>query len=168
MRKLVLNLAVSLDGYLAGPNGEYDWCLTDQDYGMKAFFQRVDAVLMGGESYRLTKSMDGADAYPKMDLYVISKKEPETPGVTFLRDNFAQRVQEIKSQPGKDIWLFGGSQIIALMLQHRLVDELMMAVHPLQLGGGMPMFPPMNERTPWKLKDSIAYSSGLVQLVYTL
>ena len=63
MRKVILGLAVSLDGYIEGPNGEYDWCLTDQDYGMSAFYKRIDSLFIGRKSYDLTLSM-GDEAMP--------------------------------------------------------------------------------------------------------
>lgn len=168
MRNIILNLAVSLDGYIAGPNGEYDWCFTDADYGMKEFFKRIDAAIMGGDSYRLAKSM-GENPYPHIVNYVISRNEPD-PGlatVKMIRDDIAGNIRLLKNQPGKDIWLFGGAQIIELMLAAGLVDELMLAVHPVTLGQGLPLFPKMPERQAWHLKKSIEYPSGLVQTIYT-
>ena len=58
MGKIILNLAVSLDGFIEGPNGEFDWCFDDQDYGLKEFFNRIDAIFMGRKSYELVKSME--------------------------------------------------------------------------------------------------------------
>ncbi|NJM26411.1 MAG: dihydrofolate reductase [Bacteroidia bacterium] len=168
MRNIILNLAVSLDGYIAGPNGEYDWCFTDADYGMKDFFNRIDATIMGGVSYRLTKSM-GENPYPHIVNHVISRNEPD-PGaanVKMIRDDIDANTRRLKDQPGKDIWLFGGAQIIEVMLAARLVDELMLAVHPVTLGQGIPLFPRASDRQTWQLKKSIPYPSGLVQLVYT-
>src|SRR5206468_11515903 len=72
MRKIILNVAVSLDGFIEGPNGEFDWCLTDQDYGMKEFLDRTDAIFFGRKSYELLQSME-PNAYPKKKKYVFSR-----------------------------------------------------------------------------------------------
>ncbi len=170
MRKLVLNVAVSLDGLIEGPNGEYDWCFTDQDYGMKAFFNRIDAVFMGRKSYDLMLSLEnGMDDFPKMAQFVFSNTLQEAaPGWTLIQGNVEQQVQEIKNRPGKDIWLFGGAELTAYLLNAGLVDEFSLAVHPIVLGLGKPLFSSIPERIAVHLKDAKTYSSGLVMLTYTL
>jgi dihydrofolate reductase len=166
MRKIVLNLAVSLDGYIAGPNGEYDWCLTDDDYGMTDFLKSVDATIMGGKSYRLIA--DYGPPYPEFTNYVFSRTEKESPfaNVVFVRDDIPGFVQSLKLQRGKNIWLFGGSEIIHPLIQQDLVDEMMLAVHPVLLGDGLPLFKKLDERKSFRLSDTITYPSGLVQLIY--
>ncbi|MBK8968672.1 MAG: dihydrofolate reductase family protein [Saprospiraceae bacterium] len=170
MRKLILNVAVSLDGLIEGPNGEYDWCFTDQDYGMKAFFNRIDAVFMGRKSYDLMLSLEnGMDDFPKMEQYVFSNSLQEpAPGWTLIQGSVEQQVREIKSRPGKDIWLFGGAALTANLLNAGLVDELSLAVHPIVLGSGKPLFSGIPERIPMQLLDAKTYSSGMVILTYTL
>ncbi|MCB9315934.1 MAG: dihydrofolate reductase [Lewinellaceae bacterium] len=170
MRKLILNVAVSLDGLIEGPNGEYDWCFTDQDYGMKAFFNRIDAVFMGRKSYDLMLSLEnGMGDFPKMEQYVFSNSLQEgAPGWTLVRGNVDEQVREIKGRPGKDIWLFGGAVLTANLLHAGLVDELSLAVHPIVLGSGKPLFSSIPDRMKLNLLDAKTYSSGLIILTYTI
>lgn len=169
MRKLLLNVAVSLDGFIEGPNGEYDWCFTDQDYGMKAFFEKIDAVFMGRKSYELMLSLgdEGMAQFPKMDQYVFSNslKNPE-PDWILINGEIESQVREIKNRPGKDIWLFGGVSLTTALLKLGLVDEIGLAVHPIILGSGKPLFSDLENRIHLKLRDTKVYSSGLVYLTY--
>lgn len=166
MRKVVLNLAVSLDGYIAGPKGEYDWCLTDDDYGMTDFLESVDSTLMGGKSYRLVAKY--GPPYPEFTNYVFTRTEKATPysNVRLVSDDISEFVRTLKHQKGKNIWLFGGSEIIHPLIQENLVDEMMLSVHPLLLGGGLPLFKNLDERKTFSLSDTITYPTGLVQLIY--
>lgn len=166
MRKLVLNLAISLDGLIEGPNGEFDWCFTDHDYGMTEFMKSIDATIMGRKSYSML--LDFGDPYPQLTNYVISRKEKESryPNVVFVRNNVPSFVEEMKAKEGKNIWLYGGAEITQLMMEHDLVDELMLAVHPIVLGNGLPLFGKLASRKKFELSDSIRYPSGLVQLIY--
>jgi dihydrofolate reductase len=168
MRKVVLNLAVSLDGYIAGPNGEYDWCFVDDDYGMTDFLKSVDATLMGGKSYRLVTS-DG-DPYPEFTNYVFTRTETKTPyeNVVLVSEDIPEFVRRMKQKKGKNIWLFGGSEIIHPLIQENLVDEMILSIHPILLGGGVPLFKDLDERKTFHLSDTITYPTGLVQLIYKI
>jgi dihydrofolate reductase len=174
MRKLVLQLAVSLDGFIEGPNGEYDWCFTDQDYGMAQFYQRIDSVFYGRKSYELTLSMGASTnevmpGFPKLTEYVFSNNLKEVkPGVILVNGDIEATVKEIKKGPGKDIWLFGGARLTASLLNLRLIDEISLAVHPILLGSGKKLFEHTGSRTLLTLIDTKQYSSGLVSLTYTL
>ena len=161
-----MNLAVSLDGYIAGPNGEYDWCFTDDDYGMTDFFKSVDAILMGGKSYRIAVA-DG-EPYPGFTTYVFSRTEKKISyeNVILVSEDMVEFVRTLKQKKGKNIWLFGGSEIIQQLLQENLVDEMMISVHPILLGGGVPLFRQLDERKKFHLSDTITYPTGLVQLIY--
>ena len=171
MRKLILQLAVSLDSYIEGPNGEYDWCFTDQDYGMNDFLARVDSMLLGRKSYELTQSM-GAEAmapFSKLKPYIFSTTLSEVnEGEILIKENAEEAVRKLKQEPGKDIWLFGGASLITSMFNAGLIDEFILAVHPVILSGGKPLFTNISNRTNLKLKNATTYSSGLVMLTYTL
>ena len=108
MRNVILNVAVSLDGYIAGPRGEYDWCFTDQDYGMKKFFKRIDTALIGRKTYELMLKM-GEPGYPGVMNYVFSKtiQGKNNENVTFIAEDVAEFVKKLKNSKGKDIWLVG-------------------------------------------------------------
>lgn len=167
MRKIILNLAVSLDGFIEGPNGEFDWCFDDQDYGMSDFFSRIDAIFIGRKSYELVKKM-GDELYKDKKLYVFSSTLNElAPGEQLIKNNLQEEVMKIKQSPGKDIWLFGGASLVASFINLQLIDEFMLAIHPIILGGGKPLFTDVKSRTLLKLQDAKTFSSGLVQLIYT-
>lgn len=175
MRKVILQLAVSLDGYIEGPNGEYDWCFTDQDYGMTDFFDRIDSVFYGRKSYELMLSMSeptGESAipgFPKMTEYVFSNTLREVrPGAILVNGNIEEEVRKIKQDTGKDIWLFGGAILTSSLMNLGLVDEIILAMHPIILGRGKPLFSQVTNRVPLTLLYSKQYSSGLVTLAYSL
>ncbi|WP_461090879.1 dihydrofolate reductase family protein [Spirosoma gilvum] len=172
MRKVVLCVAVSLDGYIEGPNGEYDWCFTDQDYGMTEFLNRIDSIFIGRKSYELM--MNPAEAaseysFPEYKKYVFSTTLSEVgEGAELVRGDLKAQVNSLKQQPGKDFWLFGGADLTRSFLNEGLVDELFLAVHPILLGAGKPLFPQLNERVNLALLDTKTYSTGLVSLTYQL
>lgn len=170
MRKVILGLAVSLDGFIEGPNGEYDWCLTDQDYGMKAFFERIDAVFVGRKTYEMSLGMNGGGAgMPKMKEYIFSTTlDSVKKGAILMKGNIKDEVDKIKKEKGKDIWMFGGANLTTSLMNLGLIDELWLAVHPILLGNGKPLFSGIKDRIHLQLTNSETYSSGLVSLKYSL
>jgi dihydrofolate reductase len=170
MRKLVLGLAITLDGYIEGPNGEYDWCFTDQDYGLNDFFQRVDALFMGRKSYEEAKKYEGQNAWQHMTTYLFSRtiKPKDAPGAIVIPDGSPEVVRKIKQEPGKDIWLFGGADLTRQFINAGLVDELWLSVHPIILGGGKLLFEDITGRRPLKLIETKTYETGLVSLKYAM
>lgn len=171
MRKVILSLAVSLDGYIEGPHGEYDWCFTDQDYGMTDFFKRIDSIFIGRRSYELTLTMGDTamPGFPKLSEYVFSNTLKEVkPDAILVSGDIKAEIERIKQAPGKDIWLFGGADLTASLLEHNLIDEIGLAIHPVILGAGKPLFSRIRERINLHLEDSKTYSSGLVALTYAL
>ncbi len=171
MRKLILGLAVTLDGFIEGPNGEYDWCFTDQDYGMADFFKRIDALFIGRKSYELLQGMEESEKgwMPKVKEYVFSNTLQEVKdGATLVSGDIISRARAIKAAEGKDIWLFGGASLTAALMKERLVDELWLSVHPLLLGSGKLLFNNLEGRVPLELIETKAYDTGLVSLKYTI
>lgn len=169
MRNVILQLAVSLDGFIEGPNGEFDWCFTDDDYGMTAFAQRIDAIFIGRKSYEMAMSMGGATppGFPPIKEYVFSASLDKVEGDReLIKGDVAEEVKKIKDQPGKDIWLYGGSSLTTSFIEQQLVDEMALAVHPILLGAGKPLFQHISGRVPLQLIHSEAYPSGLVMLSY--
>lgn len=175
MRKVILGLAVSLDGFIEGPNGEYDWCFNDQDYGLKDFFSRVDALFIGRKSYEMAQEYAAGNngvlvpGMPPVTEYVFSDtlKSVKDDAVLLSGDSIAE-ARRIKEQPGKDIWLYGGASLTDTLMQAGLVDELWLSVHPLLLGSGKPLFRPQDTRTPLTLQESKTYDTGLVSLWYKI
>jgi dihydrofolate reductase len=168
MRKLILALAVSLDGFIEGPNGEYDWCFMDQDYGMSDFMKSIDAVFAGRKTYEMSLGMEAdTTGMPKMEEYVFSNTLRKIKkGSILVKGNIKTEVEKIKNKEGKDIWLFGGASLTSTLMNLKLVDEVHLAVHPILLGGGKPLFHNITERVNLKLLDTKAYSTGLVSLKY--
>jgi len=172
MRKLILGLAISLDGYIEGAKGEYDWCFTDQDYGLKAFFDRIDAMFIGRKSYEMMQQHESSSdaAIPDMPVlteYVFSETlESVKSGDILIAEDTITEARRIKAEPGKDIWLFGGASLSESMMQAGLVDELWLSVHPVLLGSGKPLFHQHSNRISLHLLESKTYETGLVSLRY--
>jgi dihydrofolate reductase len=170
MRKIILQVAVSLDSFIEGPNGEIDWCFTDQDYGMKDFFKQVDTVFMGRKTYELMLTMgdDATAGFPKFKEYIFSTTLNEVNDGVVIRDDVPLQVEKIKNENGKDIWLFGGGSLTTSLMNLKLVDEIWLAVHPVILGGGKPLFENLNERVNLDHLDTKTYSTGLVFSKYAV
>jgi dihydrofolate reductase len=172
MRKLILGLAVSLDGFIEGPNGEFDWCFTDQDYGMRAFFERVDSSFMGRKSFEVVQAMGEAAEFPGMPRlkeYIFSNTLTDVgPERQLVTGDAATAVKRIKAEPGKDIWLFGGASLTSSLLQEELVDELWLSIHPIILGSGKPLFTGLQQRISLQLTETLTYDTGLVSVKYTI
>jgi len=170
MRKVILGVAVSLDGFIEGPNGEYDWCLTDQDYGLKEFFNRIDTIFVGRKTYEMSLEMEGGGAgFPKFKEYIFSTTlDKVKEGATLIKEDVKIKVEKIKTEKGKDIWLFGGAGLTTSLMNSGLVDELSLAVHPVILGGGKPLFSNIKDRINLTLIDTRTYSTGLISLTYNL
>jgi dihydrofolate reductase len=166
-RKVILNVAVSLDSMIEGPNGEYDWCFTDQDYGMKKFIESIDAIFYGRKSYELVQSM-GENPWSNLKSYVFSNTMKADNGYELMNGDIVEKVKAIKALPGKRIWLFGGAELTTVLMKANLVDELQLAVHPIILGQGKAMFQNLPGRIKTKLLSSETFESGLVMLNYAV
>lgn len=170
MRKIILGVAVSLDGLIEGPNGEYDWCLTDQDYGMTEFMKRIDTIFYGRKSYEMMLGMEQRgqeNPFAKTKSYVFSNTVTKPyPDAAIISGDIVQNVNALRQQPGKDIWLWGGASLVTSFLNAGLIDEMNLAVHPVVLGAGKPLFSNISGRKQFTLKSSEPYSSGLVMLTY--
>lgn len=167
-RKIILNLCTSLDFFIEGANGEIDWCFIDQDYSMTEFLGRIDTILFGRKSYEQMMELM-PDGFPGKKRVVCSN----TPGFNaqdadVIRGNLKYGIENLLQQPGQDIWLFGGSALASSMLEESLIDALMISVHPLLLGKGKPLFPDLLSRIPLELTDCRTFSTGLVQLYYSI
>lgn len=175
MRKLILGLAVTLDGYIEGPNGEYDWCFTDQDYGLNDFFASIDAMFIGRKSYEIMQKHagenagDGIPGLPPVKEYVFSNTLTNVKeGAELISSHSMEEARKIKAQPGKNIWLFGGASLTEALMKEGLVDELWLSVHPILLGGGKQLFQQQDHRTSLTLLESKTYETGLVSLKYRI
>ncbi len=167
MREVVLYIACSLDMYIARPDGAIDWLFSDQDYGYYDFLKTIDTVLMGNVTYQ--QILSGGIEYPYPDLanYVFTKSPRENDkNVRFVNQDPVEFVSGLKKEVGRHIWLVGGAQICHLFLQAGMVDRLILSIHPVSLGQGLPLFPSGQYSTDWELLRSDSFASGLVQLEY--
>jgi dihydrofolate reductase len=167
MRKLILFIATSLDGFIAGPKGEIDWLFTDQDYGYAEFYSTIDTVVMGRKTYDVSLSF-GENSYPGTQAFVFSRTRDgeRDDHATFVSGDISRFVTTLKFQTGRNIWLVGGGEIIRPLLQDDLIDEFRIFVHPIVLGSGIPLFPaPLSMKT-LNFKECHAFGTGLVRLSY--
>src|SRR5262245_33145076 len=132
---------MSLDGYIAGPNGESDWIVMDPEIDFRALMGSFDAVLLGRKTYEATKAY-GRGGMPGMQAYVFSRtlRPADCPGV-IVSENPSETLKGLKAKPGKDIWLFGGGSLFGSLLERGLVDAVEIAVIPVLLGAGLPLLP---------------------------
>ena len=166
MRKLKLYIAASLDGYIAGPNGEIDWLeiAGELDYGYAEFYESIDTTLMGSSTYRVTLSVPEFP-YPDKASYVFTRSAPprDTEHVRFVSGDIAGFARSLKEQAGRSIWLVGGGQVNTIMLNAGLIDEIILTSFPLVLGSGIPLFAPGASPAQFETVGCEAYETGLVQ-----
>ncbi|WP_102272100.1 dihydrofolate reductase family protein [Cytobacillus massiliigabonensis] len=179
-RKIILDLAVTLDGFIEGKNGEIDWCIMDPDMDFINFLNQIDTIFYGRKSYDLwgqyIPKNEDSDSDKEMwklvhskEKYVFSRTQKGTDHkAIFINDHIIEEVNKIKNKPGKDIWLYGGASLITTFIHLGLVNEFRLSVHPVVLGEGKPLFVDINERINLKLVHTRTFSSGVVQLIYHL
>ncbi len=169
MRKIVLYSASSLDGFVAHLDGSIDWLFadTDEDYGYADFIQRVDTTLMGNHTYQQILTF-GDFPYAEKTNYVFTRNTnvKEDTYIQFIHEDLAGFGKKLKQQAGDDIWLVGGGQINTVFLNAGLIDEMILSVHPIILGSGIPLFEGNPSTTKFSLQHTQAFDSGLVQLTY--
>jgi len=167
-RRIRYHVACSLDGYIAGPQGEYDWLVEEPTIDFEALFAQFDTFLMGRKTWDLVVEQGSAGMFGKNAVVVVSRtlKPKDHPDVTVVSRGLEARVRELRDRPGKDIWLFGGGSLLRSLLGLDLVDTLELAVVPVVLGGGIPFLagPPILRSLT--LTDHKVYPSGIVWLEY--
>jgi len=171
MRKVVYGGAMSLDGYIAGARGEYDWIVMDPDIDFEALTARYDTFLIGRKTFEAMRRMgDAAPPTPGILNIVFSRtlRPEDCPGAV-LSDDAVAVVRDLKTKPGKDIALFGGGELFRSLLASDLVDEVGVSVIPVLLGGGVPLLPSPAVRARLTLKKHRVYGkTGTVLLEYDI
>lgn len=170
MPQLRYSVATSLDGFIAGPNGEFDWIVVDPDIDFAAMYAGFGGLLMGRRSFDVFLSTGGAQGGP-LPTYVYSRSLPEgtRDGATFVHDA-VPHVRQLKAGPGdKPLWLWGGGEFFRSMAAAGLVDGIDVAVIPIVLGGGIPLAPTPGPRLPLQLNAHRLYpKTGTLILEYNL
>lgn len=172
MKKIILYIAASIDGRIAEPDGGIEWLsefpiTKEMNYGYKEFMASIDIIIMGGRSWRELSNMDAMGAYADKTIYVVSRHDwGEKENIKFITENVIERISALRNEPGKNIWLFGGGELVSMLLAAGLVDEMQIAYIPVILGKGIPLFPEQPKESKWELKGSRNYSSGIVMVEY--
>ena len=174
MRRVILYIAMSLDGYIADKNGGVDW-LSGQDAEeadegtYSEFTQGIDTVVMGWNTYAQVKTELSPEIWPYEELtsYVIThRNEKSTDNIKFVGEEPCELTARLKEMPGKDIWICGGSSIIQPLICENLIDEYRVSVIPTILGNGISLFGNRETELQLRLKETKMYN-GIVELVYT-
>jgi dihydrofolate reductase len=165
MRKVILGLGISLDGYIARPNGAVDFLFMPKDYSMAPFCATIDTAIMGRKTLDVA---GGSFNDPSMTAYVFSRTQPpgKRNGVTFTSQSPETLIRQLRKYPGKHIWLMGGGELARDFLQADLVDELYLGIVPVLLGEGIPLFPSGFPQRNFSLVENKSYSKGLIALKY--
>lgn len=173
MKKINLYIAVSIDGYIARPDGDLDW-LTEfpnpqqLDYGYNNFLASVDTVIMGGKTYRDILAMDVLWPYKDKETYIVTRHTENSTesNVHFLNENIIETISALKMKEGKDIWLVGGGELVSMFLNSDLIDNMFITYIPTILGSGIPLFPKMEKESQWQLLNSQSYNNGVLCVEY--
>ena len=176
MRKIIVYIATSADGFIARKDGAVDWLDRPQtagDYGMGKFYKSIDTILWGRKTYDMVlrfqqEGKDSPDNYVGIKNYAFSRKPPRktAPGFEFVKEPIKKFAKRLRSQKGKDVWMMGGAGLIASFLDCGAIDEFIIHVIPTFIGEGIPLMAPRHRTVPLKLVSIKKFSDGVVRLHY--
>ena len=172
MRQIIYSVAASLDGYIARSDHSFDWIPMDPEVDFAAMFKPFDVMLMGRKTFEITQREQpegGQPLYAGMARYVFSKSSPagKRHGVEFVNKPPSQWMNELREKPGRDIWLMGGGDLAGEFLREDLIDGISVAICPVVLGSGIPMFPAGFPQRQFRfVKQRVYQQSGIVMVDY--
>ena len=162
-------VAMSLDGYIAGPQGEFDWIVNDPSIDFRTLVAQFDTFLIGRQTFELMRQPGSPPLPPGSKAFVFSRTLPgDVPGVSVMREVSAPAITSIRGQAKKDIWLFGGGDLFRSFLNLGLVDTVEVAVSPVLLGRGLQLLPQPASQARLSLTGHRVYPSGIVLLEYAV
>jgi dihydrofolate reductase len=171
-RKVIVHIATSADGYIARLDGDLEW-LTSRPapkdfYGMYDFMKSVDTELIGRKTYEMSVRLGAKFETGRRTIVFSSQTRPaDVPStVEWTNESVGHFVRQLQEQPGKDIWLMGGGELIASLLDEQAIDEFVISVVPVFIGDGIPLIARRHREVPLELQKVERFDDGLVQLHY--
>jgi dihydrofolate reductase len=173
MKKLILYIAMSLDGFIAGPDDDLSFLSAveqeGEDYGYARFCETVDTIIIGRKSYEKVITMCGQYPHSDKQVYVITRTpQPSENNIHFFSGDLKELVQQLKATGTKNIYCDGGGEIARLLLHQGLIDEMILSIIPVILTAGTALFAGLSSKNPLTLIGAESFKSGLVQLHYQL
>ena len=179
MRKIIVYIATSADGFISRSDGSVDWLDRPRpkgNYGMDAFYKTIDTTLWGRKTYDMAldfqkKGVSGTAFDTSVKNYVFTRTTPQSPpppGVEFVAEPIKPFATRLRRKEGKHIWMMGGAGIIASFLDEGEIDEFMIHVIPKFIGEGIPLIAPARRTVPLKLLSSTKFTDGVVELHYAV
>ena len=175
MRKIILYIAASIDGYIAGPNGEIDWLHSIDnpdklDFGYTKFYKSIDTTIMGNSTYKQILSFGVNFPYPEKTNFVFTnnRSESDTDHVKFVNSDLEKFVIDLKNSSGKNIWLIGGGKTNSFFFNNNFIDEIILTTIPIILGRGIPLFEDSVGKKKMRMSKIKSYNCGIVQCIYKL
>ena len=172
-RKVIVHIGTSADGYIARPDGDLEW-LTSRPklagfYGMGAFVKSIDTKLLGRKTFEASRRLGATFDATRCRTIVFSRQAPPSDapkGVEFAGGDIGPFVRQLRGQPGKDVWLMGGGDLIASFLDEGAIDEFVITVAPVFIGDGIPLVARRHRHLPLDLQGVERFEDGVVQLRY--
>ena len=179
MRKIIVYIAVSADGYIARPDGDVEWLNRRPDtidYGMGEFYKTIDTVLFGRKTYdwavnySKTHNIQGGVFDRSVANYIFSRNPPKDPaeGVEFVSEPLEPFIRKLRATPGKHIWMMGGGELIASFLDSGEIDEFDIHVIPVFIGEGIPLIAPRQRDLPLRLLECRSFDDGVIRTRYSV
>jgi len=166
-RRVRYSVAVSLDGFIAGPDGEFDWIIMDPALDFEAYFKQFDTFLLGRRTFKATRKggAGGTSAGTQTIVFSRTLRQSDYPKVQIARE-VKETITALKKKPGKDIWLFGGGELFRSVLDAGLIDTVELAVIPILLSQGVPLLAAGARSRVLQLTETKTLPSGTVLLSY--